>query len=81
MKLAVHAPSVLVHQLEGVRAVAVHVPIPVGNPPVAKEEGHLVGGLWAERDEVPEHVGILQHHDDVRDMLEYRKEGMGGKTH
>ena len=59
MELAVDRVSVLVDQLEGVRAVAVHVPVPDGGAAVGEEEGHLVGRLLPQGDEVPEGVRVL----------------------
>ncbi len=59
VELAVDSLTVPVHQLEGVGAIAVHVAVAVGDAAVAEEEGHLVGGLGSEGDEIPEHVGIL----------------------
>ena len=40
-------------------AVAVHVTVAVGGASVAEEEGHLVGRLLAQSQEVPEHVRVL----------------------
>ena len=59
MELAVDGLSVLVDQLEGVTAVAVHVAVAVGDSPVTEQEGDLVCGLRTEGDEVPEHVRVL----------------------
>lgn len=41
MELAVDGLAVGVDQLEGVRAVAVHVAVAVGKTAVAEQEGHL----------------------------------------
>ena len=59
MELAVNCFSIFVDQFEGVAPISVHVTISVGDSPVAEEEGHLVGGLGSEGNEIPEHVGIL----------------------
>ena len=59
MELAVDCLTILVDQLEGVGAVAIHVPVAIGNASVTEQEGHLVGGLRAKTNEVPEHVWIL----------------------
>lgn len=60
MELAVDHVVLAVHQLERVRAVAVHVTVSVGDATVAKEEHHLMRRLGSKRDEVPEHISILQ---------------------
>ena len=44
VELAVDGVSLSVDQLEGVRAIAVHVAMAVGNTAVAEEEGHLRHG-------------------------------------
>ena len=62
MELAVDTVALLVDQLEGVAAVAVHVPEAIGDAPVAKEERDLVRGLRTEGDEVPKHVHVLRIH-------------------
>lgn len=59
VELAVHWFLITVDQLESVRPIAIHVPVAIWNATVTEQEGHLVGGLWAETDEVPEHVWIL----------------------
>lgn len=43
MELAVDGLAVVVEQLKGVRAVAVHVAVAVGKTAVAEQEGHLQG--------------------------------------
>ncbi len=60
MELAVNGFTVGIDELESVRPVAVHVPEPVGRATVTEQEGHLVRGLRAKRDEVPEHVRVLE---------------------
>lgn len=60
MELAIDRLAVLVDQLEGVWAVAIHVSVAIRDASVTEQEGHLVGGLWAETDEVPEHVHVLK---------------------
>ena len=59
MELAVDSFSIFVDQFEGVAPVSVHMAISVGDSPIAEEEGHLVGGLGSEGDEIPKHVRIL----------------------
>ena len=59
MELAVDGLALVVDQFEGVGAVAVHVAVAVGDAAVGEQEGDLVGGLRTQRDEVPEHVGVL----------------------
>ena len=59
VELAVDWCPITIDQLEGVRAIAIHVPVAIWDATVTEQEGHLVGGLWAETDEVPEHVRIL----------------------
>ena len=60
MELAVHSLVVLVDQLEGVAAVAIHVAIAVRRAAVGEQEGHLVSGLRSQCDEIPEHVRVLE---------------------
>ena len=60
VELAVHCHIVLVDQLEGVAAIAVHVAIAIGRATVREQEGHLVSSLWSQRDEIPEHVWVLK---------------------
>lgn len=43
MELAVDGLAFGVEQLEGVRAIAVHVAVAVGKTAVAEQEGHLQG--------------------------------------
>lgn len=43
MELAVDGLATVVDQLEGVRAVAVHVAVAIGQTAVAEQEGHLQG--------------------------------------
>lgn len=50
----------LVHPLEGVRAVSVHVSVAVGGASVRHEDGELVDGLGSQGEEVPEHVRALE---------------------
>ncbi len=59
VKLAVDTAPIFIHQLEGMGAIAIHVPIAVWYASVTEQEGHLVCGLWTKGDEVPEHVHIL----------------------
>lgn len=49
-----------IDQLESVRSVAVHVPVPVWNTPIGEQEHHLMNCLRPERHKVPEHVRVLQ---------------------
>lgn len=59
MEFAVDGLVVAVDQLEGVAAIAVHVAVAVRGAAVGEQEGHLVGSLWTQGDEVPEHVWVL----------------------
>lgn len=56
VELAVDGLAVVVEQLEGVRAVAVHVAVAVGKTAVAEQEGHLqgqeTGNISAWKDDV-----------------------------
>ena len=61
MELAVHCLAIFVDQLEGMGPVAIHVSVAIRDATVTEQEGHLVGGLWAEADKVPEHVWVLPH--------------------
>lgn len=38
----------------------VHVAITIGQTTVSEQEHYLMGGLWSQGDEVPEHVRVLQ---------------------
>eukprot|EP00968_Pinguiococcus_pyrenoidosus_P000647 scaffold40_cov305-Pinguiococcus_pyrenoidosus.AAC.18 len=58
--LHVHGLPVRIDVLEGVRAIAIHVAIAVGRAAVGEQERHLVRGLRAQRDEVPEGIRVLQ---------------------
>ena len=62
MELAVDSLAIIVHHLESVGAVTVHVTIAVGDSPVTEQEGDLVCGLRPEAEEIPEHVSILTDH-------------------
>ena len=59
VELAVYRFSFTVDQLEGVGAIAIHVPVAVWGATVREQEGYLMGGFRAQSDEVPEHVCIL----------------------
>lgn len=60
VELAVVSFALVVDELEGVRAVAVHEAVAVGCAAVAEQEHDLVRGLGSQGDEVPEHVGVFQ---------------------
>ena len=60
VELAVDRLPIPVHQFEGMRSIAVHVPEAIGDAPVAKQKRDLVGRLGTEREEVPEHVHVLE---------------------
>lgn len=60
VELAVVSFALLVGELEGVRAVAVHESVAIRGAAVAEQEHDLVRGLRSQRDEVPEHVGVFQ---------------------
>lgn len=60
VELAVVRLRLGVDELESVRSVAVHVAIAVRDAAVREQHAHLVGGLRAQGDEVPEHVRVLQ---------------------
>ena len=60
VELAVMSLAFVVDQLEGVAAITIHEAVAIRNTTVTKQEGHLVGGLRTQGDEVPEHVRILQ---------------------
>ena len=59
VELAVDPLVLVVHELECVRAVAVHVSMTIRYASVAEQEHNLVGRLRAQRYEIPEHIGIL----------------------
>ena len=59
MELAVDPLVLVVHELECVRAVAVHVSMTIRYASVAEQDHNLVGRLRAQRYEIPEHIGIL----------------------
>ena len=60
MELAVDGLAILIHKLERVAAVAVHVAYPVRRAAIREQEGDLVSRLRPQRDEVPEHVRVLE---------------------
>mmetsp|Transcript_9343 Transcript_9343/g.29469 ORF Transcript_9343/g.29469 Transcript_9343/m.29469 type:complete len:472 (+) Transcript_9343:83-1498(+) len=60
VELAVHCLSVSIDKLECVRAIAVHVAVSIRDATVGEEEADLMSRLRTQRDEVPEHIGILQ---------------------
>lgn len=68
VELAVDWLSLLVDQLEGVWAIAIHVAIAIRYSPITKQEGNLVCGLRTKRNEVPEHVNILIHQKHTQTM-------------
>ena len=41
MELAVNSRIVLIHQFEGMGAIAIHETITIWNPPIRKEDRHL----------------------------------------
>lgn len=59
MEFTVDYVVVGVHQLERMGAVTIHVTMTVGNTSIRKQEHDLVRWLGSQRDEVPEHVGVL----------------------
>jgi hypothetical protein len=61
VKLDIHSFMSVIHHLEGVGAEAVHIAVPIRDAPVRERDHGLVSSLWTQRNEVPEHVGILQH--------------------
>jgi hypothetical protein len=61
MEFAVDWLAGCVDQFECVGSVAIHEPVAIRYSSVREQEHHLMSGLGLERDEVPEHVGILQH--------------------
>jgi hypothetical protein len=60
VELAVVCLVLRIDKLEGVRAVAVQKTVAVRGASVREQEHDLVSGLRAQRDEVPEHVRVLQ---------------------
>ena len=68
MELAVDRLPVLVDQLEGVRTVPVHEPVPIRRSPVPEQERHLVTRLMALSQEIPEHIGILYRDKECREL-------------
>ena len=59
MKLAVHSFIIFVDQFESVASITIHVSVTIRCPTVWKQKWHLMGCLWSQRDEIPEHVRIL----------------------
>mmetsp|Transcript_2170 Transcript_2170/g.5160 ORF Transcript_2170/g.5160 Transcript_2170/m.5160 type:complete len:491 (+) Transcript_2170:2452-3924(+) len=49
----------VVHHLECVAAIPVHLPEPIGGASVGEEEGHLVRGLGSQADKVPHCVWVF----------------------
>lgn len=60
MELAVNGIAFVVDELEGVGTIAIHVSVAVWSPSVREQEGHLVGRLRPQTNEIPEHVAILK---------------------
>ena len=60
MKLDVDSLARSVHHLVCVAAVAVHVTETVRCATATEQDRNLVGRLWAQRQEVPEHIRILE---------------------
>lgn len=52
--------TLVVHPLESVRAVTVHLSVAIGGTSVGEQDGDLVSRLRSLREEVPSHVGALQ---------------------
>mmetsp|Transcript_137763 Transcript_137763/g.194883 ORF Transcript_137763/g.194883 Transcript_137763/m.194883 type:complete len:292 (-) Transcript_137763:39-914(-) len=52
--------TLVIDPLESVRAVAVHVSVAIRGTSVREEDGDLMSRFGGKRQEVPEHVGILQ---------------------
>lgn len=65
MKLAIGDGGVLVDERERVRTITVHVPVPVRNTPIRKQEHDLVYRLRTQRQEIPEHVPVPGVRDRV----------------
>ena len=59
MEFTVDCLILAVDQLEGVAPIAVHPPETIRGTAVREQEGHLVGALRPQRQEVPEHIRIL----------------------
>lgn len=60
VELGIDGLTLGIHQLKGVRAVAVHVGEAIGSAAITEQEAHLMRRLRAQGEEVPEHVRILQ---------------------
>jgi hypothetical protein len=60
MKLNPEGFAALVDPSIGVRAIAVHMGVPIGRSSVGEKNGNLVGGFRDLRQEVPKHIGILK---------------------
>jgi hypothetical protein len=71
VKLDVHSFVLVVHHLEGVGAKTVHVAVSIRNASIRECDHRLVGCLWTQGDEIPEHVGILQHFQNFLDDLAF----------
>lgn len=61
VELDIHGFMSVIHHLEGVGAKAMHVAVPIRDASVRECDHGLVSSLWTQRNEVPEHVGILQY--------------------
>jgi hypothetical protein len=61
VKLDIHSFMFVVDHLEGVGAEAMHVAVPIRNASVRECDHGLVSSLRTQGNEVPEHVGILEH--------------------
>jgi len=59
VKLDIHSFASVVHHLEGVGAIAMHIAITVWDPSIGECDHCLMGCFGTEGDEIPEHVGVL----------------------
>lgn len=51
--------ALIIIRLEGVTAVTLHMTVVFWCPPIGKEYGHLVDGLWCQGEKISKHVRIF----------------------
>jgi hypothetical protein len=74
MEFAVDWLVIFVDKFEGVTSVSVHTSVAVWRASIGEQEGHLVGGLRPQGDEVPEHVRVLSKKKKIKKVAHGRED-------
>lgn len=61
MEFHIYSLVLIIYSLKCMRAVTIHMTIPIWNASVRKQKHDLMCRFWSQGEEVPEHVTILQH--------------------